>query len=49
MELQQSYEEVALALNKPNANAARAAVKRAIERLLKEMVSLRSGGSSKSS
>ena len=41
MELQQSYEEVALALAKPNANAARAAVKRAIERLLKEMVSLR--------
>jgi RNA polymerase sigma-70 factor (ECF subfamily) len=49
LELQQSYEEVALALNKPNANAARAAVKRAIERLLKEMVSLRSGVSSESS
>lgn len=49
MELQQSYEEVALALAKPNANAARAAVKRAIERLLKEMVSLRSGSSSKPS
>ena len=44
MELQQSYEEVALALAKPNANAARAAVKRAIERLLKEMVSLRAAG-----
>ena len=44
MELQQSYEEVAIALAKPNANAARAAVKRAIERLLREMVNLRSGG-----
>ena len=49
MELQQSYEEVAIALAKPNANAARAAVKRAIERLLKEMVSLRSGGAPKPS
>jgi RNA polymerase sigma-70 factor (ECF subfamily) len=45
IELQQSYEEVALALGKPNANAARAAVKRAIERLLKEMVALRKPGS----
>ena len=44
MELQQSYEEVALALGKPNANAARVAVKRAIERLIKEMANLRSGG-----
>lgn len=44
MELQQSYEEVAIALAKPNANAARAAVKRAIERLLREMVNLRPGG-----
>jgi RNA polymerase sigma-70 factor, ECF subfamily len=40
MELQQSYEEVAIALGKPNANAARVAVKRAIERLLREMVAL---------
>jgi len=45
MELQQSYEEVAVALDKPNANAARAAVKRAIERLLKEMVGMRAAKS----
>jgi RNA polymerase sigma factor (sigma-70 family) len=37
MELQQSYEEVALALGKPKANAARMAVLRAIERLTKAM------------
>ena len=40
MELQQSYEEVALALGRPNANAARVAVRRAIERLLREMAGL---------
>jgi RNA polymerase sigma-70 factor, ECF subfamily len=37
MELQQSYEEVAIALGKPNANAARVAVKRALVRLVEEM------------
>ena len=37
MELQQSYEEVAAALGKPNANAARVAVTRAIARLIEEM------------
>ena len=37
VELQQSYEEVALALGKTNANAARMAVVRAIERLLEVM------------
>jgi RNA polymerase sigma-70 factor, ECF subfamily len=37
MELQQSYEEVAVALGKPNANAARVAVKRALVRLVEEM------------
>jgi RNA polymerase sigma-70 factor (ECF subfamily) len=40
MELQQSYDEVALALGKPNANAARVAVKRAIERLIRIMADL---------
>ena len=37
LELQQSYEEVALALGKPNAGAARMAVTRAIARLILEM------------
>jgi len=37
IELQQSYEEVALALGKPNANAARMAVTRALARLLQVM------------
>jgi RNA polymerase sigma factor (sigma-70 family) len=37
IELQQSYEELAVALNKPSANSARVAVKRAIARLLREM------------
>lgn len=37
LELQQSYEEVAIALGKPNANAARVAVTRAIARLVEEM------------
>jgi RNA polymerase sigma factor (sigma-70 family) len=37
IELQQSYEEVAIALNKPSANSARVAVKRATARLLREM------------
>jgi RNA polymerase sigma factor (sigma-70 family) len=37
IELQQSYEEVAIALGKPTANAARAAVMRALTRLIAEM------------
>ena len=37
IELQQSYEEVAIALGKPNANAARVAVTRAITRLVETM------------
>jgi len=37
IELQQSYEEVALALGKPNANAARMAVTRALARLIEAM------------
>jgi RNA polymerase sigma-70 factor, ECF subfamily len=37
LELQQSYEEVALALGKPNANAARMAVTRAVARLVEAM------------
>jgi len=37
MELQQSYEEVAIALGKPNANAARMAVTRALARLIEAM------------
>lgn len=37
IELQQSYEEVAAALGKPNANAARVAVTRALARLVEEM------------
>jgi RNA polymerase sigma factor (sigma-70 family) len=37
MELQQSYEEVAVALGKPNANAARVAVTRALAKLIEEM------------
>ena len=37
LELQQSYEEVAVALGKPNANAARVAVTRALARLVKEL------------
>jgi RNA polymerase sigma factor (sigma-70 family) len=37
VELQQSYEEVAIALNKPTAEAARVAVSRAIKNLVKEM------------
>jgi RNA polymerase sigma-70 factor (ECF subfamily) len=37
LELQQSYEEVAVALGKPNANAARMAVTRAIAHLMKAM------------
>jgi RNA polymerase sigma-70 factor (ECF subfamily) len=47
MELQQSYEEVAVALDKPSANAARAAVKRALERLLKELASMRATNAQK--
>jgi RNA polymerase sigma-70 factor (ECF subfamily) len=37
MELQHSYEEVAVALGKPNANAARMAVTRAVARLVEAM------------
>jgi RNA polymerase sigma factor (sigma-70 family) len=37
VELQQSYEEVAVALGKPNANAARVAVTRALAKLIEEM------------
>lgn len=37
VELQQSYQEVAVALGKPNANAARVAVKRALAKLVWEM------------
>jgi RNA polymerase sigma-70 factor (ECF subfamily) len=37
LELQQSYEEIAVALGKPTANAARVAVTRAIRRLVKEL------------
>jgi len=37
IELQQSYEEVAIALGKPNANAARMAVTRALARLVEAM------------
>jgi RNA polymerase sigma-70 factor (ECF subfamily) len=37
MELQQSYDEVAVALGKPNANAARVAVMRALAKLVDEM------------
>jgi RNA polymerase sigma factor (sigma-70 family) len=37
IELQQSYEEVAAALGKPNANAARVAVTRALAKLIEEM------------
>ena len=37
MELQQSYDEVAVALGKPNANAARVAVTRALAKLVDEM------------
>jgi|SRR5687768_7548645 RNA polymerase sigma factor (sigma-70 family) len=37
IELQQSYEEVAIALGRPNANAARMAVTRALARLIEAM------------
>jgi len=37
IELQQSYDEVAVAIRKPNANAARVAVTRALARLIEEM------------
>jgi RNA polymerase sigma-70 factor (ECF subfamily) len=37
IELQQSYDEVAVALRKPTANAARVAVTRALARLIEEM------------
>jgi RNA polymerase sigma-70 factor, ECF subfamily len=37
VELQQSYEEVAIALEKPSANAARVAVARAVKNLVKAM------------
>ena len=41
LELQQSYEEVAIALGKPSADAARMAVKRAVKALIAAMDSLR--------
>jgi RNA polymerase sigma-70 factor, ECF subfamily len=41
LELQQSYEEVAIALGKPSADAARMAVKRAVKALIAVMDSLR--------
>jgi RNA polymerase sigma-70 factor (ECF subfamily) len=41
IELQQSYEEVAIALHKPSANAARVAVTRALRRLLEAMAHTR--------
>jgi RNA polymerase sigma-70 factor (ECF subfamily) len=41
IELQQSYEEVAIALNKPTPNAARVAVTRALGRLLEAMAHTR--------
>lgn len=37
IELQQSYEEIAIALDKPTVDAARVAVKRALARLVEEM------------
>jgi RNA polymerase sigma-70 factor (ECF subfamily) len=37
LELQQSYEEIAVALGKPSANAARVAVTRALARLVREL------------
>ena len=37
LELQQSYQEIAVALGKPTANAARAAVTRALARLVEEL------------
>ncbi len=37
LELQYSYDELAVALEKPTANAARVAVTRALQRLAKEM------------
>ena len=37
VELQQSYEEIAIALRKPNANAARVTVSRALKHLVKAM------------
>jgi RNA polymerase sigma-70 factor (ECF subfamily) len=40
VELQQSYDEIALALGKPSADAARMAVVRALRNLLKEMSAL---------
>lgn len=41
VEMQQSYEEIAIALAKPSANAARVAVTRAIARLVKELQNAR--------
>jgi RNA polymerase sigma-70 factor (ECF subfamily) len=37
IELQQSYEEIATAMGKPTANAARVAVTRALARLVREL------------
>src|SRR5262245_56947204 len=41
VELQQSYEEIAIALQKPSANAARVAVARAVKNLVKAMAEVR--------
>lgn len=41
IELQQSYEEIAIALQKPSANAARVSVSRAIKNLVKTMADAR--------
>jgi len=43
VELQQSYEEIALALGKPSADAARMAVVRALKNLLKTMADISAG------
>jgi RNA polymerase sigma-70 factor (ECF subfamily) len=43
VELQQSYEEIAVALQKPSANAARVAVVRALARLVREIDRLNGG------
>jgi RNA polymerase sigma factor (sigma-70 family) len=43
IELQQSYEEIAVALDKPTVDAARVAVKRALARLVEEMAATEAG------
>jgi RNA polymerase sigma-70 factor (ECF subfamily) len=44
LELQQSYEEIAVTLDKPSADAARVAVKRAVATLIEEMARLETAG-----